>query len=313
MATPQAAGLATYLLAIKPGLSVQKLNEILLITAEAVPSSTNAACSNAAASPVINAYSAVLALDEESAVASGDKPRAVVRHAILDIALSDGTTEEPDGRFDEGDLIFFINKIEEGNDDFVEGKGVATYGRADLNGDGYVGGRENKKRFNLDANYPPSFEYAVQTIEERSIHFNEDSLSDDDILCYYAYSDLYVGDSEQRKSLMEGRCFTGKLAVYYADSVENDFPGYTSSCEGDSTEEIAEENLDTIPAPFEPGIRPSSHYWLNGDSHLFAEGLSSSQVRGRGLVGSVCQPMGTFFADASINSSLAVDPVPGQE
>ncbi len=314
MATPQASGLATFLLGIDRNLSVQKLKEILLNTAQPVPQQSDPACSDVAAAPAIDAYAAVLALDDENALRSGDRSKVKVRHALLDMASSDGTTEEPDGKFDEGDLIFFLNKIEEGNDDFEEGKGVATYGRADLNGDGYVGGRQNKKRFNLDANYPPAFEKVTQDIEEREVSFDEASLSDEDVMCYYVYSDLYVGDTEQRKNLMEGRCITGQLAVYYHHLLTNNFPKSNSNCETDNVEDVVEETIDTLPEP--PQKRPSSHYWFDGDSHVYQNGLNDTQVRSRRTTvdgEQVCESVGTFLADATIDSSLSVEAVPGQE
>jgi hypothetical protein len=42
----------------------------------------------------------------------------------------------------------------------------------------------------------------VQPIEGQVLHFNETAATDFQILCYYAYSALYTGDTQQRKTLL---------------------------------------------------------------------------------------------------------------
>jgi hypothetical protein len=43
-------------------------------------------------------------------------------------------------------------------------------------------------------------------VEGQPVGFDESDLTDVEILCYYAYSPLYAGDFDARKSLLDGRC-----------------------------------------------------------------------------------------------------------
>ena len=70
------------------------------------------------------------------------------------------------------------------------------YSRWDLNGDGRAkfGGRA---KFNLDLGEPTALSTQItQQIEGVSVKFNEQLLTDLEILCYYAYSELYDTDEE---------------------------------------------------------------------------------------------------------------------
>jgi hypothetical protein len=60
--------------------------------------------------------------------------------------------------------------------------------------------------------YPPTYTSVSQTIEDNSVSFNENSLTDLEILCYYAYSPLYTGDTDKRKDLLKEKC--GKEAPW---------------------------------------------------------------------------------------------------
>ena len=88
----------------------------------------------------------------------------------------------------------------------------ADFSRYDLNGDGFTTAADRRERFDLDrvgstqfgaSNYSNDVH---ETVEGQDIHFDETSLTDIQILCYYAYSPLYTGDSDARKNLMAGRC-----------------------------------------------------------------------------------------------------------
>ena len=102
-------------------------------------------------------------------------------------------------------------------------------------------------------------------IEDEEVEFDENALTDNDILCYYAYSSLYTGDTTERKKLMEGRCQPGIMAVYFWHT--NDIEMLGDSCENDPIENVQEfrETFTTLD-DFELFInRPDSHYWHSGD------------------------------------------------
>jgi subtilisin family serine protease len=176
-ATPQVAGLAAYMWTIKPGLTPQQIMDILIRTAD------SSSCGGFQSAPVIDSYAAVLALDR-------NYPDMEVRRAILDL--------NEDRFFDENDVERFLTEFDDAN-------GEKDYSRYDLNGDGKTGG-DTKAKLNLDMDYPLTYTTVSQKIEETSIDFDENSLSDLQILCYYAYSRLYTGDTDKLKELLENKC-----------------------------------------------------------------------------------------------------------
>jgi subtilisin family serine protease len=195
MSTPQAAGLAAYVWALAPGLSSQELLSLLTQTAR------DDVCSGggAQAKPVIDAYNAVLAVDHASALSGGGTPEAPVRLAILDVVDAKG---EPggDGAFDERDIEEFMQE-------YSAREGAIDYSRYDLNGDGWTDGLcDRTEKFNLDIDYPPSYGNVTQDIKGKAVAFDEEKATDMHVLCYYAYSPLYMGDTSLRDSIVGSRC-----------------------------------------------------------------------------------------------------------
>ena len=66
-------------------------------------------------------------------------------------------------------------------------------------------GREERGTapFDLNVDAVPAFSSATQSIEGTLTTFNENSVTDWGILCFYAYSELYEGDQERRKELLD--------------------------------------------------------------------------------------------------------------
>jgi len=184
MATPQVAGLAAYLLAIRPGLTPQQLKAMLLETSSPVPLEIDPDCSDwPTPAPLIQAYPALLALDQPN---QGPE-QAPVRRAILDINTS--------GTFTGDDILSFLTAFE-------TAQGELDFGRADLNNDGRTGGNVVRP-FDLDLDRIRTASGVSAQILGETVAFNETGLTDLAILCYYAYSGLYAGSSEARDQLLE--------------------------------------------------------------------------------------------------------------
>lgn len=308
MAAPQVAGLAAYMLAIDSTLTPQRIKRILQSTSESVPTVSNAGCSDwSTPANAINAYAAVLALDDNSAL-SGSRSDAPVRNALLDVVAGNPTVLGSNDQFDENDLAYFIEQLNTGSEEKRNGTVNAKYSRVDLNGDGFDGGGDSyKKRFNLDINFPPTYTTVKQTIEGEEIEFNEASLTDNDILCYYAYSNLYSGDKNQRRTLMENRCKSARMAVYYNHSNEISFPRQDGSCiPSDEDQATERENITTRPDMTGNDIpdRPENHFWRAGQSTIDQTVIDDTTSRSERDSSNDCLPPQTYYAYSGLNSTL---------
>lgn len=200
-AAPQVAGLASYLWLLDPGLRSQPVSETLkLIRATSG--------GNGSVGGVIDAYGAVLALDARNR-------NLRIRKALLDV--------NGDGVFDALDLMEFAKAYHLADPNAPTIPTVRDYSRYDLNGDGLTGGITTA-RFDLDASGLDAQGAAIissvdATIEGFPISMNEAALSDLQILCFYAYSPMYVldpgGQNERQRTALLGpeRCVGARMNV----------------------------------------------------------------------------------------------------
>ena len=190
---PQVAGLASYLWLLSPTLKARPvqdtLNAIAANAFQGAPGKTNG---------LIDAYQTVLSLDEVAEVTVATAP---VRLSILDV--------DDQNDFDIDDVTQILNA-------FDEAGGAEDFGRFDLNGDGFTGGSFATK-FDLDPSTSVRFgapdlkENIVQNIDIFEMRFDETSVTDGEVLCYYAWSDLYTNDApgdepDPRLDLLRNAC-----------------------------------------------------------------------------------------------------------
>lgn len=188
MASPQVAGLAAYVWALDPTLTNAGVIDILRTTSRFAAG--DAACSTTA-SPVVDAYAAVLAADRGFL-------SSPARRAILDAADASGNPGF-NGQFDEKDVALFLSS-------FDAAAGAIDYSRYDLNGDGRTGG-DSRETFDLDINRPVVLGNVTQPIEGTTARFDENAVKDLDVLCYYAYSSIFTPvDPAERGRLLGARC-----------------------------------------------------------------------------------------------------------
>ena len=202
--SPQTAGLAAYVWALAPELTVEQVRTLLVATTSGQVASNEEGCATPFSAPVIDAYAAVLALDE---AVLPTPETALVRAAILD-ATRGGTFEEVDVEF------CVIEYIEGFVDAATHGAprepAAPDYGNCDFNGDGFTGGTtlDHRRAFDLDrvgsTQYGPSQLTRVLTsVQGEARLFDENALTDMESLCYYAYSPLYAGDPAARDGLID--------------------------------------------------------------------------------------------------------------
>jgi hypothetical protein len=190
---PQVTGLASYLWLLSDEL--RNLPDAISATRRAIEE--NARLGTGMTAPVIDAYATILSLDTAAPPTPATAP---VRLAILDV--------NDDEVFDETDIQTFLAHLLD-----ASGSPVAPlapdYSRYDLNGDGFTGGARVES-FDLDRVGSTRFGAAVyftdvtQMIEGATVHFNERSLNDLQILCYYAYSPMFTGSAAARSQLLAG-------------------------------------------------------------------------------------------------------------
>ncbi len=189
LAAPQISGLVAYMLNLEPLMTNNEIKNILYRSFD-----------NSNEPGFVDAYLAVLDIDDNIGTAS-------VRPVLLDI-VNQSFDESPDGKFDEYDIQAFLAKFDEYEQIRL---GVpdapADYSRYDLNGDGYTGGNSYIARFDLDVNDPPQFTgLSIQT-NNSTLQFDENTVVDLDILCYYARTSLFEGiDSLADELLVDCPC-----------------------------------------------------------------------------------------------------------
>ena len=213
MATPQVAGLAAYVWSLAPNLDAQAVIDVLLDTARDmnVDATPGFFCHPDTGTRVIDALDAILA-------AGG----ADVRRAILDVTAS--------GAFTEHDLARFLQE-------FDARDGALDYSRYDLNGSGHTCG-PSTERFDLDMS--GSYGTVELAASGVTLTFDETAVTDLDVLCYYAFDDLYAGDEALRFELLAWRC--GILPTFF-------FPpgGFVIRTFDPGSLEIGEDRYDTLP------------------------------------------------------------------
>ncbi|HKQ14135.1 MAG TPA: hypothetical protein VJT80_11940 [Steroidobacteraceae bacterium] len=176
--TPEVAGLAAYLWNLSSALS----NAPPSATVDLIKR-TSRTTANSPTVPVVDAYAAVLQLDN-----AASEP---VRRGLVDV---DG-----DGGFTALDLQKFAEAYGLADPNTPTIPSARDFSRLDLNGDGFTGGVITTA-FDLDVNGLDANGHAIlnsanETLEGYEIAFNEAALSDLQILCYYAYSPLYASDN----------------------------------------------------------------------------------------------------------------------
>ena len=193
-AAPHVAGLIGYLYSADPNLPRPTLSQNTVL--ELLQANSVAVAGGAANR--IDAYLAVLALDGDQLPTPSSAP---VRHALMD-ANNDST-------FDELDIEQFRVRFL----DIATGQplaaGAADWSRFDLNGDGRTGG-PTTTRFDLDrvgsTQYGATSYTSGVTQSGLEASFDENAVTDLDILCYYAGSSLYQGSDENLESLLGEPC-----------------------------------------------------------------------------------------------------------
>jgi hypothetical protein len=189
-AAPQVAGLASYLWLLSPELRALPAS----VTREAILKNTHITGDVR----LIDAYASVLSLDDVGPVTPASRP---IRLALLDV--------DANGVFNAADVeqisVALLDTTGEPSD------AQQHWDRYDLNGDGYTGGTRTSW-FDLDRTTSTRFGAAVynantsQTIGEKNIVFDEIAVTDLDVLCYYAYSPLYTGDTTLRDARLLAPC-----------------------------------------------------------------------------------------------------------
>ncbi|HXU78853.1 MAG TPA: hypothetical protein VN794_19915, partial [Methylomirabilota bacterium] len=188
--SPQVAALASYLWLLSPDLRLRS-------PADTITAIRANARLNTHTTDILDAYATVLSLDPATLPAPAT---ARIRKAILDV--------NNDSVFDQADIQIFLSHYFAGGVPLEPA--TRDYSRFDLNGDGFTGG-ERTESFDLDRVDSTQFGETLYTVVQQHIEgvdidFDELQLTDQEILCYYAYSPLYQGDPAVRSALLRDIC-----------------------------------------------------------------------------------------------------------
>jgi hypothetical protein len=199
-AAPQVAGLAAYLWILSDelrNLPIAKTIELLKTTGRPVGGD---------GIPLIRAYAATLALDQLN------PSMKRVRRALLDV--------NGDGVFDHLDLQRFETGLKLNDPNAPTIPETKDHSRFDLNGDGATGGITTAA-FDLDVDGEPlaapkigivHYDLPVSGGDPIRVQLNEAAVNDLEILCYYAYSPLYTGDTALRADILRAqRCLRVRM------------------------------------------------------------------------------------------------------
>ena len=247
-AAPQVSGLAAYLWALD-GIGLRDAVNVLA-TAPVIHAIVNSAAIDASTGDhQLDALAAALSLDSDAA---SEPPQALVRAAMLDF--------NDDGFFNQDDLTLFANvaNLSTAPDAFTQSTEVA-FNRLNLHGMGGLSGVLASGKFDLDvenSNYLGAANYSTVNLKigTDEIALDENNISNTQILCYYAYSPLYLGDEATRDKLLPpGVCGgTGNvkfISGFWSASVSasSDCDAVTTAC--DSSTAVFDISSDS-PATF---------------------------------------------------------------
>ncbi len=191
--TPLVAGLAAYLWNLSPALR----RELPAATADLIRRSGRLTTRSSTV-PLLDGYAAVLRLDSVPGCCTADL-RTPVRLGLLDV--------NRDGNFDHLDLVRFRAAYRLDDPARPSIPEARDFSRFDLNGDGLTGGIPIAA-LDLDVgplgpDDMPVINAVEASIEGFGVTFDEAALSDVQILCFYAYSDLYArapGNRDEARS-----------------------------------------------------------------------------------------------------------------
>lgn len=233
-AAPQVAGLAAYLWMLSD--PIRTAPATMALTVGQIKQTARASGTGV---PVIDAFAAVNSLDGFHFAVAG--PERAIRRATLDV--------NGDGNFDHLDLLGFQGAYQLTNPNRPSVFAVRDYSRFDLNGDGFTGGITIQP-FDLDVVTSPALRSVTLPIEGFEISMNEAALSDIQILCFYAYSDLYATSPINRdEALLERSRILG--ADHCVGARVNALlpPQISGSASLDVMVEVPASNNQFVPAP----------------------------------------------------------------
>ena len=200
-AAPQVAGIAAYIASIRSDLSPQAIIEILDRTAVPLVDTPTTNCEPTSDAPMLDAYAALLATDPLNDLSPQS---ALGRLVLLDITDAQGRDFSPDGSFNIHDLQKWTGTLT--NNFLMEQE--KYYSRYDLNGDG-IAGAATGARFDLDLSIGPGTTRQYTDVTSQlfgdEVSYDENSVNDFEIVCYYANSPLYEVTAGQPPSTVEDR------------------------------------------------------------------------------------------------------------
>ncbi len=261
-AAPQVAGLAAFLWALDD-IDVRNLPGRQAISATRTAMIESQLALNG---DTLDALQVIQRFDADTSVTPHKAP---LREGLLDF--------NNDSFFNQDDITLFANaaNLATAPDPLPQTENT-LFSRFNLHGKDGWNGINSKGHFNLnvDSNTPTSIsEYGVVSfdIDTTSVKLNENSLSNTQIVCYYAYSPLYLGDELSRSSILPlSVCqqSSGKMLFKTYNPITGDTTGlYYATTDGNSITPVSSysPSLHTDPVLSPDGSR-IAYRNRNGDT-----------------------------------------------
>jgi len=275
-AAPQVSGLAAFMWALD-GIGLRDAIDILNTSPVIHAIVNSATIDTTTGEHKLDALAALLSLDSD---ASSEPPAATVRAAMLDF--------NDDGVFNQDDITLFANvaNLSTAPDPFTQSTEVA-FNRLNLHGMGGLSGVLASGKFDLDvenSNYLGAAKYGTVPLKigATTINLDENNLSNTEILCYYAYSPLYLGDQATLDNLLPVSVCSGKInnpsfAFTSFDSSTNQFDIYTMDEDGSNL-----INLTGTGNQYKPDISPDGSKIVYADNSNNNEEIYVMNIDGSG-------------------------------
>ncbi len=272
-AAPQVSGLAAYLWALD-GTGLRDVTNVLSPARVIQVIGDSVTINPVSGEHKLDALAAVLSLDSDAVT---EPPSAPVRAAMLDF--------NDDGFFNQDDITLFANVANlPAAPDPLPQTPNSLFSRFNLHGVDGVDGIQSRGRFDLDVENSTRFGAAKYgtvplKIGTTTINLDENNLSNTEIVCYYAYSTLYLGDELTRSTLLPLSVCGGDTKIAFGSNRDGNIEIYVMNADGSNPVNLTQNPAnDYVPAWSPDGTKVAFMSDRNGAQKIYVMDADGSNL-----------------------------------